>query len=212
MILQLLGLANKYDFSMLQQAITTYLKATLSVMNVCVVYNHASFYQLKDLADACSTFVDMHAIEVMKVEGFLSLSQTALTELIARDSFFAPEIEIYRGVKSWLEHNKVQKCNAEELLAGIRLQLIPQSYLLDEIRKCGMFDPEKILDALYVIGEKSLMDLENRGLLSMYVARGLRKQGAIEYVARARDLENRGPLSVYVARARDLENRGLLSM
>lgn len=167
-ILQLLGLANKYDFSPLQQAITTYLKATLSVINVCVIYNIASFYQLKDLSDACSTFVDMHAIDVMKVEGFLSLSQTALTELIARDSFFAPEMEIYHGIKAWMDHNSVQRSDAEDLLGGIRLQLMPQDFLLEEIRRCGLFDPDSILDALSVISKKSPSDLGNRGLLSKY--------------------------------------------
>lgn len=166
MILQLLGLANKYDFSTLQQAIITYLKATLTVTNVCVIYNVASFYQLKELAESCSTFVDMHATEVMKSDGFLSLSQTALTELIARDSFFAPEFEIYFGVKCWMEHNGVLTEDAGELLAGIRLQLIPQSSLLKEIRQCGMFDSEKILDALSLIAQKSSSELGHRGLLS----------------------------------------------
>lgn len=138
------------------------------MINVCIVYNIASFYQLKDLSEACSTFVDMHAIDVMKVEGFLSLSQTALTELIARDSFFAPEIAIYQGVKSWLEHNGVQKSSAEDLLAGIRLQLIPQANLLDEIRKSCMFDPDKILDALSMINQTSILELGSRGLLSKW--------------------------------------------
>lgn len=165
-ILQLLGLANKYDFGLLQQAIITYLKATLSVSNVCIIYNVASFYQLKDLAESCSTFVDMHATEVMKSDSFLSLSQTALTELIARDSFFAPEVEIYHGVKSWMEHNVVAKEEAEDLLDGIRLQLIPQSHLLQEIRQSGMFNADKILDALSLITDNSSSELGHRGLLS----------------------------------------------
>lgn len=164
-ILQLLGLANKYDFGLLQQAITTYLKATLSVLNVCIIYNIASFYQLKELAETCSTFVDMHATEVMKADSFLSLSQSALGELIARDSFFAPEIEIFRGVRSWMEHNGVE---GQDLLVGIRLQLIQQSDLLEEVRKCGMFHPDKILDALSVIDQKSISELCHRGLLSKW--------------------------------------------
>jgi BTB/POZ domain-containing protein 9 len=162
----LLGLANKYDFNTLQQSIITYVKATLTVSNVCIIYNVASFYQLKDLAESCSTFVDMHAPEVMKADGFLCLSQTALTELIARDSFFAPETEIYEGVKCWMEHSGVKKEDAGDLLFGIRLQLIPQAFLLDEIRHCGMFDPDKILDALSLISHKSSSELGHRGLLS----------------------------------------------
>ena len=164
-ILQLLGLTNKYDFSMLQQAIITYLKATLNEANVCVIYNVASFYQLKELTETCSNFVDMHALEVMKEDGFLSLSQIALTELIARDSFFAQEVEIFRGVKRWMEHN-VFKEEAKELLQGIRLQLIPQSCLLHEVRKCELFDSNRILDALSLIDQKSDMNLRHRGLLS----------------------------------------------
>lgn len=165
MILQLVGLANKYDFGTLQQAIIAYLKATLSVPNACVIYNVASFYQLKEMAEACSTFVDMHATEVMKADSFLSLSQTALTELIARDSFFAPEIEIYHGVRGWMEHNNVKKEEAEELLSGIRLQLIPQSHLLAEIRQSNMFNPDRILDALSLATQKSISELGHRGLV-----------------------------------------------
>lgn len=167
--MQLLGLANKYDFGTLQQAIVTYLKATLTVGNTCIIYNVASFYQLKELSESCSTFVDMHATEVMKADSFLALSQTALTELIARDSFFAPEIDIYNGVKCWMEHNGVQREEAGDLLVGIRLQLIPQSLLLNEIRQCGMFDPDKILDALSLITQKSSLELGRRGLLSMII-------------------------------------------
>ena len=143
----------------------TYLKATLNETNVCVIYNVASFYQLKELSEACSNFVDMHALEVMKADGFLSLSQTALTELIARDSFFAEEVEIFRGVKRWMEHN-IRRDDAKELLRGIRLQLIPQTFLLHEIRKCELFDSDKILDALSIIDRQSNEELRYRGLLS----------------------------------------------
>lgn len=169
MILQLVGLANKYDFSTLQQAIIAYLKATLSVLNACVIYNVASFYQLKEMAEACSTFVDMHATEVMKADSFLSLSQTALTELIARDSFFAPEIKIYHGVRCWMEHNNVNKEKAEELLSGIRLQLIPQSHLLTEIRQSNMFNSDRILDALSLVTQKPISELGYRGLVGKCV-------------------------------------------
>jgi len=165
-ILHLLGLANKYDFGALQQAIVAYLKATLNERNVCEIYNVASFYQLKELSEACSCFVDLHAMEVMKSDGFLSLSQTALSELIARDSFYADEFEIFYGVRRWMEHNCVEKDGAKELLEGIRLQLMPQSSLLTDIRRCDMFDSDKILDALSIINQKSVRDLKHRGLLS----------------------------------------------
>lgn len=165
-ILDVLGLTNKYDFGPLQQALIAYLKATLNVNNVCLVYNVASYYQLKDLSVSCHTFVDMHAPDVMKSDGFLSLSQSALIELISRDSFFAPEMDIYLGIVRWMNHNSVVAEQARDLLKVVRLQLIPLSNLLREIRRSGMFDPNDILDAIAMIDGKPTIDLEPRGLLS----------------------------------------------
>ena len=166
MNLDLLGLSNKYDFSALQQSITAYLKATLNVGNVCQVYNVASYYQQRELGSACSAFVDMHASEVMKAEGFLSLSKLALTELLSRDSFFAPEMEIYEGIVRWMEHNRVQPQESKELLKVLRLQLMPLSDLLREIRKSGLFDPDDILDAVEMVDQKPAIELNQRGMLS----------------------------------------------
>ena len=166
MILHLLGLTNKYDFAMLQQAIITYLKATLSGLNVCYVYNVANFYQLKDLCSACSAFVDLHALEVMSSEGFLSLSQAVLTDLVHRDSFFAPELDIYHGVVRWMKHNEVDQGSASELLKGIRLQLIPLANLLEEVRPAGYFDADCILDAIHMANQTPDIKLGYRGLLS----------------------------------------------
>ena len=166
MILHLLGLTNKYDFAMLQQAIITYLKATLSGSNVCYVYNVASFYQLKDLCSACSAFVDLHALEVMKSEGFLSLSKSVLTDLVQRDSFFAPELDIYYGVVRWMKHNEVAQDSAKELLKGVRLQLMALDDLLEEVRADGYFDADCILDAIHIANQTPDIKLGYRGLLS----------------------------------------------
>lgn len=164
-ILDLLGLANKYDFAPLQTSIMAFLRATLNVNNVCLVYNVASFYQLKDLCYACSTFVDSHASEVMKSDGFLSLSLSALTELCNRDSFFAAEIDIYRGIVRWVTHNEVDREVSRTLLKVVRLQLIPMELLLSEIRNSKLFDPDSILDAITLSTTKKTIELGQRGLL-----------------------------------------------
>ncbi|CAI8037460.1 BTB/POZ domain-containing protein 9, partial [Geodia barretti] len=164
-ILDLLGLANKYDFAPLQTSIMAFLRATLNVTNVCLVYNVANYYQLRDLCFACSTFVDGHAAEVMKSDGFLSLSLSALTELCNRDSFFAPEIDIYRGIVRWVGHNEVETEVSRRLLQVVRLQLIPMEHLLGEIRGSKLFDPDHILDAIAMCTTKRSIELRQRGLL-----------------------------------------------
>lgn len=49
--------------------------------------------------------MDKHAIEIIKHESFLQLSSGALNDLLARDSFYASEIEIFSAVQSWVKAN-----------------------------------------------------------------------------------------------------------
>lgn len=58
--------------------------------------------------------MDKHASEVTQHENFLQLSPEALKTLISRDSFYAPETEIFLAVKSWVKANPDN--NANEVL------------------------------------------------------------------------------------------------
>lgn len=49
--------------------------------------------------------MDIHASEVINHDSFQQLSSSALSELISRDSFCAPEIDIFSGVRSWVNTN-----------------------------------------------------------------------------------------------------------
>ena len=102
----------------------------------------------------------------MKSEGFLSLSQSVLTDLVHRDSFFAPELDIYHGVVRWMKHNEVDQDAAKNLVDGIRLQLIPLPDLLEEVRSAGYFDADNILDAIHMANKTLDIKLGYRGLLS----------------------------------------------
>ena len=167
--LDLVGLANKYDFSILQQAIMSYLKATLTVANVCHVLNVSSFYQLKELIQACTSFVDMNAPQVMTSDGFLSLEKQALIELLSRDSFFAPEIDIFYGVQRWIESSECSSADIKELRSVLRLSLIPMEALLGVVRECKLFEDSEILDAIAVSCQQvNKTELKQRGLMSKW--------------------------------------------
>lgn len=49
--------------------------------------------------------MDTHAIDIIKHSSFLQLSAGALNDLISRDSFYAPEIDIFLAVQSWVKAN-----------------------------------------------------------------------------------------------------------
>lgn len=143
-----------------------YLKATLNVASVCLVYNVALFYQLKELCIVCTFFVDMNASAVLKSEGYLSLPQQALVELLSRDSFFAPEIDIYNGIRRWMEANEVPIAECQPLLKMVRLHLLPMEDLLAGVRHSGCYGPNEILDAITLIQNCKPQEWGQRGMLS----------------------------------------------
>ena len=96
LILEILGLAHKYGFQDLESSISDYLKAVLSIKNVCLVYEMASLYGLEKLVHSCCFFMDRHAGEVIQHESFSNLSGDCVRAIISRDSFCATEVEIFK--------------------------------------------------------------------------------------------------------------------
>lgn len=73
-MLEVLGLAHKYGFVELQNAMSEYLKKKLSISNVCMIFDVASMYSLCSLCDRCCEFMDQNAAEILQSESFLCLS------------------------------------------------------------------------------------------------------------------------------------------
>lgn len=86
-------------------AISDYLKEILSIKNVCLIFDATRLYQLDRLTKVCHQYMDKHALEVIKHESFLQLSSNAINELVSRDSFYAPEIDIFLAMQSWVKAN-----------------------------------------------------------------------------------------------------------
>lgn len=145
----------------------SFLRATLTVSNVCHIFNVASFYQLKELTQACTSFVDTNAPQVMKSDGFASIGKQALFDLVSRDSFFAPEYEIFCGIQKWMESNECSPEDGKELLQVVRLPLINMLLLINEVRDSKLFEASEILDAIKLShNSKNYLELNHRGLLS----------------------------------------------
>lgn len=163
MILDILGLAHQYGFVELETSISEYLKAILNIRNVCMIYDTANLFHLSSLAEVCCCFVDKHAQEIIQHESFLSLSAAAIKEMISRDSFCAPEVDIFRAVHNWTQHN----CGIEpqEILACVRLPLMTLQDLLNIVRPTGLLKADVILDAIKSRTESRDTDLKYRGYL-----------------------------------------------
>ena len=162
----MLELVNKYNFTSLLHPLSCYLKATLTVTNVCHIFEIANVYSLHELLTTSCTLMDLNAKEVLNTEGFLTLSEPSLTELLSRDSFYADEVDIFNGVIEWLQFNGKTKEDSQRVLRTVRLNLLNMKELLSRVRPSGFFCPDTILDAIEAKVNVDPLTLNRRGILS----------------------------------------------
>ncbi|KAL3254634.1 hypothetical protein MRX96_054159 [Rhipicephalus microplus] len=131
-VLEVLELAHQYGFLELESGVSAYLERVLGVRNVCRIYDRACLYQLSPLARACQRFADRHAPAILLSDSFRQLSPSVLEEMIGRDSFFAPEVDIFRAVCAWARHNPT--VDPRQILDKVRLPLLTVQELLNVTR------------------------------------------------------------------------------
>nr|XP_033340113.1 BTB/POZ domain-containing protein 9 isoform X1 [Megalopta genalis] len=162
-ILDILGLAHLYGFLELETSVSDYLREILNIKNACLIFNAAFFYQIECLTRVYQEYMDKHASEVIQHESFLQLSAAALNELISRDSFYAPEIDIFLAVQAWVKANS--DTTDRSVLDKVRLSLISILDLLNIVRPSGLVAPNIILDAIATKVQRRDSDLTYRGRL-----------------------------------------------
>ncbi|XP_003489942.1 BTB/POZ domain-containing protein 9 isoform X1 [Bombus impatiens] len=162
-VLDILGLAHLYGFSELEASISDYLREILNIKNVCLIFGAALLYRLEFLTKVCHEYMDEHACEVIQHESFLQLSADALNELVSRDSFYAPEIDIFLAVRAWVNANP--DADGKTVLDKVRLCLVSITDLLNVVRPTGLISPEAILDAIAARTQTRDSDLNYRGRL-----------------------------------------------
>lgn len=146
-ILDTLGLANQYGFTDLEIAISDYLRQVLSLNNVCAILDAAKLFGLEGLTNVCHSFLDRNAGEILQHETFRNLSQDAICSLLMRDSFFAPEVQIFQAVYDWCKCN-ADSGNIETIVSKVRFSLMSLEQLLHVVRPSGILDPDHLLDAI----------------------------------------------------------------
>lgn len=86
-----------------------------------------------------------------------------MLELLQRDSFFAPEVEIFKGVSAWCRANG----DPDNLVMHhVRLPLMSVADLLSVVRPSGLVKPDTLLDAIAERTSSRLSNLPYRGQLS----------------------------------------------
>ncbi|XP_050956384.1 BTB/POZ domain-containing protein 9 [Labeo rohita] len=163
-LLDFLGLANRYGLQLLEDSTSEFLRTVLNTQNVCLVFDVATLYSLSALAAACCSYMDRHAPDVLLSDGFMALSKAALLTVVRRDSFAASEREIFQALARWCRQNG-DGTATQEVMSAVRLPLMTLTEMLNTVRPSGLVSPDDLLDAIKMRSESRDMDLNYRGML-----------------------------------------------
>ncbi|XP_031626561.1 BTB/POZ domain-containing protein 9-like [Contarinia nasturtii] len=137
-ITDLFDLANMYQFDSLKGAISKYLNHTISIENCHSILHFSNLYSLESLRNDCLNFIDNNAIDFLNQETLKEIPQDMLCDLLKRDTFYVPEIDIFNAMKIWHEANP--NADIKVILSEIRWSFISMNEMIKIVV------PSKILD------------------------------------------------------------------
>ena len=125
-IVDIYDLANQYGFDSLKNSILKYFTVNLKLENCVSILNAAFLYSLDDLQATCMKLMDCNSIQLLEHDSFKALPLTSLCALLKRNTFYAPEIEIFKAICNWSKNNpdddiKVSSVSLDEI-HSFRLQ------------------------------------------------------------------------------------------
>ncbi|XP_057662028.1 BTB/POZ domain-containing protein 9-like [Diorhabda carinulata] len=144
-MLETLGLADQYGFPNLVTSISNHLKQSLDIDNASIILNTAKLYDLDELVLDSIQFLDRNASAVVLHESFNDLSEASLIEILQRDSFFAPELDIFKAVCNWSQFHGI---GFDNILWNVRLPLIEEIDLLTTVKASGLIEPSKLQEVI----------------------------------------------------------------
>ncbi len=170
-VLEVVRLADRFNFTLLKEAIGIQLADRISLKNVLELLVHADFCHLLELHEKCLQFVDQNAEEILKSDAFPSLPAHNLQCVISRDTFLVPEVSIFQAVLKWKGRNSSVSAEVKsEVLQCIRLSEVSPQELFQVVEPSGAFDGSKILQAIRVQTMPDLKQMHPRGKRGLFSA------------------------------------------
>ncbi|RZC41761.1 BTB and/or BACK domain containing protein, partial [Asbolus verrucosus] len=153
--LEMMGLAHQYSFPDVESAIIKKLKTMLNLTNICSILYMANVYNLNELREVCHVFMDKHALEILKCDCFNELTQVSMIKLLQRDTFFAPEGEIFKSVAKWCKVNN----DVDDLVVkSVRLSWLTVVEIVSIVWPSKLLHNEILLNAIAEIQEDPIAE------------------------------------------------------
>ena len=129
------------------------------------IWNSITKYSLNDIVIQQNYFIINVTNSNTNLKS-LPHPQSSLEVLLKRDSFCAPEVEIFLAVQLWCEANQCSVKQHQNILQLVRLSLMTLDDLLGVVRPSGLVSADDILDTIKAQRDAKNLDLPYRGFLS----------------------------------------------
>ena len=127
-----------------------------------------------ELHKKCLEFIEagQNILNILKSPSFLDLSEDDLITLISRDTFVAPELDIFQAVLDWKKHNQRSVEEMAEVVKCIRFgRFLSAKVIFNKVEPTGLFSEASILKGLRVLFKPILEEMQPRGKIGKFSKR-----------------------------------------
>ena len=159
------AVADRFGFVPLKEALGDQLSQNhVSLDTALALFVHSDLHHLQQLHNSCLQFIESHTSEVLRHQSLLSLPQECLRAIISRDTFVAPEVEIFKAVQRWKEHKEKTVDEISKLLECIRLsEFSSAEEIFSQVEPTGLLDDKTILAGVRVLCKPCVSEMNPRG-------------------------------------------------
>lgn len=156
-------MADRFGFVVLKDALDIKFAKYVNLENVLKLLPRVSS-SCNLLIRKSYDLIDVNATSLVQSEDFLDLPEQHFIDVLSRDTFDIPELEIFETVQKYIEQRDTSEMqNVADILACVRLSLIPVTEIFNKVEKSNYFSAADILKAVKVQTLGVVEDMKPRG-------------------------------------------------
>ena len=160
-----LNLADRFGFLLLKNALGAVLAKKVSAQNALKFLPAADAYCIDALREKCLEQLDEISSSILSSEEFESLDPLLVKMIVSRETFDAPEIEIFECLIKIIKKVSMESSEALEfLLTCINLSAMDTNDIFSRVEPTGFFTDTVILQGVRGLTRNDLNLIRGRGV------------------------------------------------
>ena len=161
----MLALADRFGFLLLKNALGAVLAKKVSAQNALKLLPAADAYCIDALREKCLEQLDKTSSSILSSEEFESLDPLLVKMIVSRETFDAPEVEIFECLIKIIKKLGMESSEALDfLLTCINLSSMNTKDMFSRVEPTGYFTETVILQGVRALTQNDLNLIRGRGV------------------------------------------------